>query len=187
MRAFSILQIPFSILLLVFSQLIYAAGVTEAESHLSAIKNTESQFLLDFNGNKRTLGEYTNQGKWLVVMFWESDCFYCNKNVKNYVDLHNRRNKVDVAVLGISIDGSRRKVRALEFIKRHNVSFPNLIGENEKVSLMYARLTGGYLEAVPAYLVFNPQGQLLAGEIGAVPVNVIEKFIEENNVSGKSK
>jgi len=185
MRAFNKLQIPCFILLAVFSPLLFAASVDEGESHLSARKLTGQQFLQDFNGHQQSLGEYTNNGKWLVVMFWESDCFYCNKNAKNYVDLHNRRNKDDLSVLGISIDGSRRKGQALEFIKRHNVSFPNLIGENEKVSLMYARLTGGYLEAVPAYLVFNPQGELLAGEIGAVPVNIIEKFVEENSEPGK--
>jgi len=69
------------------------------------------------------------------------------------------------------------------FVQRHKVTFPNLIGTSEQVTELYSRLTGEFLVGTPSFLVFDPKGELVAKQAGAVPVRLIENFIKE---TGKS-
>jgi len=141
--------------------------------------------LHDFNGNERSIDDYKNKGKWLVVMIWASDCFICNKEAKNYTELHNRRKDLDLEILGLTIDGWSNKGDAIKFIERHNVTFPNLIGENEYISELYNNLSGDLLAGTPAFLIFNKLGKLLAAQVGAVPVTIIDKFVKDNSLNAK--
>ncbi len=147
----------------------------------------EASVLRDVEGNERSINDYLKKGKWLVVMIWASDCFICNKEAKHYVDLHNRRKNKDLDILGLSIDGWSNKADAIQFIKRHNITFPNLIGENVYVSELYTKLSGQFLAGTPAFLVFDQNGELLAVQIGAVPVSNIEEFIKNHTQKTKNR
>jgi len=143
--------------------------------------------LRDLEGNEQTINNYLKKGKWLVVMVWASDCFICNKEAKHYVDLHNRRKDNDLEILGLSIDGWGNRSEAIQFVKRHRISFPNLIGENIYISNLYTKLSGQYLTGTPAFLVFDQNGELLAVQIGAVPTSDIEQFIKDNTQDTKNR
>ena len=73
---------------------------------------------------------------------------------------------------------------AKEFLERHLVNFPSLIGEVEAVTALYAKLTGSFLAGTPAFLIYNPAGELAAKQIGAVPVKLIEEFMDANTNAG---
>lgn len=132
------------------------------------------------DGTMHMLQEYTNKGKWLVVMFWAYDCSACNAEAESYNELHNRRKDTDLELLGISLDGWKNKDESDQFIKRHKLNFPNLIGESEQVNAMFARLSGKNLVGVPGIFIYGPKGELKAAEIGAVPVSLIEKYVAGN-------
>lgn len=139
----------------------------------------QAQALQDFNGNQREISDYSGKGKWLIVMIWASDCHVCNKEVHNYVDFQFVHADEDAQVLGISIDGKARKLEAEKFIQRHNVNFPNLIGEPAEVARLFTQLTGAYFAGTPAFLFYDPKGELRAQQLGAVPIEMIEKFIKQ--------
>lgn len=132
------------------------------------------------DGNTHVLNEYTKKGKWLVVVFWAYDCSACNAEAKSYNDLHNRHKNTDLELLGVSLDGWGNKEESIKFIRRHKLNFPNLIGENEAISAMFAELSGRELIGTPAIFIYDPKGELVAAEIGAVPASVIEGFVADN-------
>jgi len=158
--------------------LISLLGMLLMSSQVSAeIKGFE-----DFNGKPQVFDNYLGKGKWLVVMLWRSDCHICNREAHEYVDFHMIHSDTDATVLGISNDGEGRKKDAEAFIKRHNVDFPNLIAEPEFVSNFFQNLTGQHFSGTPSFLIFSPEGELKAAQVGAVPTALIEEFIKKNSV-----
>ena len=140
-----------------------------------------------FAGNETDIGKYAGNGKWLVVMIWASDCTVCNKEAHNYVDFHKLHKDKDAQMVGLSIDGKEKTKEAVEFIKRHKVNFPNLIGEPMDVAAMYQERTGGNWIGTPSFMVFNPKGELIGAQAGAVPVSIIESFIERESAATNKK
>ena len=136
--------------------------------------------LTDFNGSPQQLTKYTGKGKWLVVMIWASDCHVCNAEVHNYVDFQTFHSQQDATVLGVSMDGVAKKKDALAFIKRHEVNFPNLIGEPEAVAKWYTQLTDRPWVGTPSFLIYSPAGELKAQQVGAVPPELIEAYIKSH-------
>lgn len=137
--------------------------------------------LTDFDGAPKRLTDYTGHGKWTIVMFWASDCHVCNAEAEQYIQFHESHKQRNASVLGISLDGNARLDAARNFIKRHDVTFPNLIGEPEAVADMYQELTRDYWVGTPTFLVFDPQGNLKAAQPGAVPAELIESFIKQHS------
>ena len=135
--------------------------------------------LVDFDGNPKAISDYSGKGKWLVVMIWASDCHVCNQEAHAYVDFHFAHSDEDAQVLGITIDGQAKKAEAQKFIERHKINFPNLIGEPAAVADLFSQLTGAYFAGTPAFLFYDPKGELRAQELGAVPTELIEDFIKQ--------
>ena len=121
-------------------------------------------------------------GQWLVVMLWASDCVACNREAHQYVDFHEFNQDGDARVLGISLDGDNQAA-AQAFIDKHAVSFPNLIADFPSGARWFADLTGKPFLGTPGFLVFDPQGELRAQQIGAVPAAVIEQFIAASSAA----
>jgi peroxiredoxin len=140
----------------------------------------EEPFLRDPDGGLHALAEYTGQGKWTVVMIWASDCHVCNEEAHAYSEFHRRHRDGDATVLGLSLDGWEGRDAALGFIRRHELPFPNLIGEPERIAALYWSLTRRSWVGTPTFLVYGPDGTLLAQEVGAVPVDLIEAFMRDH-------
>ena len=136
--------------------------------------------LRDMNGQVSSLDQLQAPGEWTVVMIWAADCHVCNQEAGQYVKFHDQHAGQSARVVGMSIDGWSEKDKASEFIDRHAISFPNLIGDVETVARWYAAETGEAFRATPTFLVFGPQGEIKAAQAGAVPPRVIEDFIKAN-------
>jgi peroxiredoxin len=134
--------------------------------------------LRDFDGKPGTIENYAGKGKWLVVMLWASDCHVCNQEVHQYTAFHQKHEGKDAVILGVSLDGAEKKSDAKDFISRHKVNFPNLIGEPEVVAGLYQNLTGSEWIGTPTFMVYTPKGELIGAQVGAIPPATIESFIE---------
>jgi len=145
------------------------AAVSFASTELYGLKNMA--------GDDSSLNEHIGKGNWDVVILWASDCHACNQEAEQYIQFYEGNKATNIRVLGISIDGAKKLDEAKKFIKRHDVTYPNLIGEFEQVVSMYESLTGAQWLGTPTILVFNPKGELKAAQPGAVPVGLIEEFI----------
>jgi peroxiredoxin len=146
-------------------------------------KDASSPFL----GNESAINQYAGKGKWLVVMIWASDCTVCNREAHNYVDFHKLHKDKDAQMLGLSIDGKEKTKEAVEFLQRHQINFPNLIAEPMDVATMYQERTGDNWIGTPSFMVFNPRGELIGAQAGAVPVSIIESFIERESAASPAK
>ncbi|MGW8246551.1 MAG: peroxiredoxin family protein [Acidiferrobacterales bacterium] len=141
--------------------------------------------LTDFSGQSKEISDFTGGGKWRIVMIWASDCHVCNQEAHTYVKFNQEHKDKDAQMLGISMDGKEKLKEAEAFIKRHQLNFPNLIGEPVDVAMKYMQLTGAEWVGTPTFLIYGPQGELLAKQEGAVPVDLIENFIK-SHASAKS-
>jgi peroxiredoxin len=137
--------------------------------------------LKDFSGNPGSIEQYTGKDKWLVVMIWAHDCHVCNTEASHYDFFHHAHKKKDATVLGLSVDGQEKLEDAQKFIARHELSFPNLIGEPDDVATMFYELTGQVWIGTPSFLIYDPTGKLVVQQVGAVPVDLIENFIQRNS------
>jgi len=148
---------------------------------LLSINLANASALTDLDGNAASINDYAGKGKWLVVMFWASDCHICNKEAHQYVDMQERHKDGNINVLGITTDGLTNKAAAKAFIKEHKLNFPNLIGSLEDIAGMYYNLTGNQWIGTPTFFIYNPEGKLGVADAGAIPAKIIEDFIAENS------
>jgi len=142
--------------------------------------------LKDFNGQAHKLADFTGKGKWTVVMLWASDCRVCNAEINQYVQFYQAHKDKDANLVGISLDGASGLAAAQDFVKRHAVTFPNLLGDPAQIIQLYQSLTSTDWLGTPSFLVFDPEGKLKAAQAGAVPTNLIEEFIKENSRLAKT-
>ncbi len=129
------------------------------------------------DGSQRSLEDFTGKGKWTVVMIWASDCVVCNREVSHYIEFHNKHKGLDAELVGISMDGPDNKKHADEFVARHKVNFPNLLPDPLAVVAHYRESTGQNYQGTPTFMVYNPSGELIGAQAGAVPTQIIEDFI----------
>jgi len=131
--------------------------------------------LKDLNGNERPLSQYIGQGKWTVLVIWADDCEVCNAEIETYDFFHEEHKDKDAQVLGVSVDGRDKIKLARDFVKRHSLSFPNLVIEPDMNGIL--KLGGGNFVGTPTIYIYTPEGEIVASQAGAVPINIIEDFI----------
>lgn len=132
------------------------------------------------SGAFETIDSHSQQGEWLILMIWAHDCEVCEREVDDYQRFHQNHAGNDARVLGITLDGEERKQAAVDFVTRHQLNFENLIAEPEVVTAYYQITTGSQWIGTPSFLVFGPEGSLMAKQAGAVPTDLIEQFIAAN-------
>lgn len=133
--------------------------------------------LTTFDGAPTDLASHLGDGKWTVVKLWSSDCHVCNTRAHEYVAFHARRQDVDARMLGISLDGLHGLANAEAFVAQHRLNYANLITDWEGGRRLFYDVTGATLTGTPGIMVFSPEGRLVAQQVGAVPIELIETFI----------
>ena len=133
------------------------------------------------SGKFETVDDHLRDDDWLVVMIWAHDCEICEREVGAYQQFHRRRDGNGARVLGITLDGDQHRREALDFVQRHGLDFDNLLAEPEMLMLYYQLLTDSRWVGTPTFLVFDPRGELLAKQVGAVEVEIVENFIAANS------
>ena len=160
-----------------------SGGIGQVQANESALmeKNQPAVTLVllqDMEGQDKLLQEYMSPDKWLVVMFWASDCQVSDQTVTQY-NKHFAESKMNnIDLLGISLDGLMKAETAKKFISDHDLKFSNLVGNRQSVTQFYGYMTGDEGLLTPTFLLFSPNGQLRARQIGAIPAELIEGFIK---------
>ena len=132
----------------------------------------------DMSGNFQTFQQSLSKDKWTVVMIWAHDCHICNQEAEQYAFLDENDN---IQVLGISIDGWVNRDAAETFISQHDLEFPNLITDYPGIQQFYRSAAKGNFVGTPTIMVYNPAGNLMAAQAGAVPAQTIQKFIADKS------
>ena len=133
----------------------------------------------NFDASNGALDAYTGKGQWVILEIWAHDCHVCNETAHEYVAFHNKHKDKDVLMLGLSMDGKKNLKKAKKYMRRHEIPYTNLLGEPEVVTGYYQNRTGSPWIGTPAFMIFDPSGELVAETAGAVPTTLIEQFIAE--------
>lgn len=137
---------------------------------LAASMATAAGFSLrDMSGKPHTLAGY--KGKWVLVNFWATWCPPCLDEIPDLIALHDQHKDKDLVVIGIATEYSSPKLVA-EFARRYRISYPVVLGTPDIVAQI------GTVEGLPTTYLYNPQGKVVAYNVGAVTKKAIENYIK---------
>lgn len=131
----------------------------------------------DFNGGYHLLEDEIASDKWTLLALWRSDCHVCNEEIDEIIRFHHDNAGHRAVVLGLALDGMAGRSDALAFIERHGVNFPNLITDEHNAAAIYQQVTGEPWIGTPTFLIFAPDGELAAKQVGGVTQKLVEDFI----------
>lgn len=123
--------------------------------------------LVDSKGRSHTLEQY--KGKWVLVNFWATWCPPCLEEMPDLNALHeDKRN--NLVVLGIAMDYRDRQT-VLEFAEQMMVTFPIIFGDRQIAAQI------GTVPGLPTTYLYNPQGKVVAYNVGALKRETVERYI----------
>jgi thiol-disulfide isomerase/thioredoxin len=123
--------------------------------------------LVDSNGRTHTLEQY--KGKWVLVNFWATWCPPCLEEMPDLNALHeDKRN--NLVVLGIAMDYRDRQT-VLDFAQQMMVTFPIIFGDRQIAAQI------GTVPGLPTTYLYNPQGKVVAYNVGALKRETVERYI----------
>ncbi len=122
----------------------------------------------DIAGKQHDLADY--RGKWVLVNFWATWCPPCLKEIPDLIALHDQHKNKDLVVIGIATDYDNPK-RIADFVRDRRISYPVVLGNDAIVAQI------GRVEGLPMTYLFNPQGKIVAYNVGALTKKAVESYI----------
>jgi thiol-disulfide isomerase/thioredoxin len=123
--------------------------------------------MTDTAGKVHKLSQY--KGKWVLVNFWATWCPPCLEEIPDLIELHESKS-ANVVVLGVAMD-FRNGQQVKEFADGLLVTYPIILGDRKLVAQI------GPVEGLPTTYLYNPQGKLVAHQVGPVTRAAVENFI----------
>ena len=128
--------------------------------------------LPDLDGQLQSLDQY--RGKWVVVNYWATWCSTCLKEIPDLVSLHE--DNKDIVVVGINFENISRN-RLKTFVEGRSLPYPVLR------SKPVAETPLGAVPALPTTYIIDPDGNIVAGEVGVVTQKDLENYIERKKAT----
>jgi len=124
--------------------------------------------LPDVNGQMQSLEQH--KGKWLVVNYWATWCSTCMKEMPELISLHESNKDNDIVVVGISFESIEQK-NLKEFVSDKSIPYTVLNTEPVRVTPL------GKVPALPTTYIVDPEGKVVAGDVGIITQQDIEDYI----------
>lgn len=121
----------------------------------------------DLKGRTHTLDGY--RGKWVLVNYWATWCPPCLEEIPDLIDLHEF-NKNRLVVIGVALDFRSAKQIA-DFAEQMKMSYPIVLGDKKVTDQI------GPVQGLPTTYLFNPQGKLVAQQVGPLTREAVEAYI----------
>ncbi|OYY94777.1 MAG: thioredoxin [Hydrogenophilales bacterium 28-61-23] len=124
--------------------------------------------LVDSNGKTHSLSKY--KGKWVLVNFWATWCPPCLEEIPDLVALHESK-KNNLVVLGVAMD-YRDPKEVLQYTEQMMVTYPIVLGDMKMAAQV------GTISGLPTTYLYNPQGKIVAYNVGALTREAVERYIQ---------
>jgi len=129
----------------------------------------------DTKGKVHRLDDY--KGKWVLVNFWATWCPPCLEEMPALQQLHETRK--DLVVIGIAME-YQDKEYVKQFADDLLVTFPIVLGDN-KIAAQIGKVPG-----LPTTYLYNPEGRVVAQNVGALTREAVERYIDSKVVAKKT-
>jgi len=133
--------------------------------------------LPDVNGQMQSLDQY--QGKWVVVNYWATWCGTCMKELPDLVDMHESNKDKDIVVVGVNFESIGNE-QLKSFVEKLSIPYPVLRSEPVPVTAL------GKVPALPTTYIIDPDGNVVAGEVGLVSRQNLEDYIAAKKAETES-
>ena len=128
--------------------------------------------LPDVDGQMQSLDQY--QGKWVIVNYWATWCGTCMKELPDLVSMHENNKDKDIVVVGVNFESiGNEQLKA--FVAEQSIPYPVLRSEPVPVTAL------GKVPALPTTYIIDPDGKVVAGEVGLVSRQNLEDYIAGKN------
>ncbi|WP_348262131.1 redoxin family protein [Telmatobacter sp. DSM 110680] len=164
------------------AELIPAAGDVP-QSQTSLIGKPAPDFVLqDLSGKTVALSNF--KGKPLLINFWATWCGPCKIETPWLIELQNEYASKGFEIVGISTEGddlqpgdkegwARDKAAIAKFVKDEHMQYPVLINGDSLASVY------GGLDAMPTSIYVNPDGKVVAVQLGITSKDDMEENIKK--------
>lgn len=130
----------------------------------------------DTTGKTHTLSGY--KGKWVLVNYWATWCPPCLEEIPDLITLHGNR-KNNLVVIGVALDYRNAK-QVTDFADGMLVDYPIVLGNEQVVRQI------GPVQGLPTTYLFNPDGKMVAQQVGAITREMVESYIAKTTASARS-
>ena len=124
--------------------------------------------LVDSKGKSHSLAQL--KGKWVLVNFWATWCPPCLEEIPDLVALHENK-KNNLVVLGVAMDYRDPKT-VLQYADQMMVTYPIILGDMKMAAQV------GTISGLPTTYLYNPQGKMVAYNVGALTREAVERYIQ---------
>ena len=121
----------------------------------------------DTNGKTHSLSGY--KGKWVLVNYWATWCPPCLEEIPDLIALHENK-KNNLVVIGVAMDYRNAK-QVTDFADGLLVDYPIVLGTSEIVRQI------GPVQGLPTTYLFNPEGKMVAQQVGLITRAAVESYI----------
>jgi thiol-disulfide isomerase/thioredoxin len=133
----------------------------------------------DMKGNTDSINNHIGKNKWTILEIWESNCPACRSHMPEMVKFDGKLK--NARILGVTLDGQDGIEDAEDFIDEYDVKFPTIVTNYVEMNIWMQQSIGESLVGTPTFILFDPEGKLVAAQPGIVAVASLEKFINENS------
>lgn len=160
----------------VLSRRFYLMWVTGLMLALMAMSAQAAGFsVTDTTGKKHSLAGY--KGKWVLVNYWATWCPPCLEEIPDLIALHENK-KNNLVVIGIALDFRGAK-QVTDFAESMLITYPIVLGSSEVVNQIAP------VQGLPTTYLFNPEGKMVAQQVGAVTRQSVENYIAGKSESNR--
>jgi len=121
----------------------------------------------DTTGKTHTLSGY--KGKWVLVNYWATWCPPCLEEIPDLIALHGNK-KNNLVVIGVAMDYRNAK-QVTDFADGLLVDYPIVLGTPQIVNQI------GPLQGLPTTYLYNPEGKMVAQQVGLITRAAVEGYI----------
>lgn len=151
----------------------WLAGLCLAALTLMAVSAQAADFkVTDTKGKTHSLSAY--KGKWVLVNYWATWCPPCLEEIPDLISLHENK-KNNLVVLGIALEYKDPK-QVIDFADGLLVTYPIVLGNPRIVNQI------GPMQGLPTTYLFNPEGKMVAQQVGAITREAVESYIGKKDV-----
>jgi thiol-disulfide isomerase/thioredoxin len=131
--------------------------------------------VVDTDGKTHTLAGY--KGKWVLVNYWATWCPPCLEEIPDLIALHENKQN-NLVVIGVALDFRSAK-QVTEFADGLMVNYPIVLGNPQIVNQI------GPVQGLPTTYLYNPEGKLVAQQVGPITRAAVESYIVSKSPRSK--